>query len=644
MPEHDENGVIYDDHLWRNKLYQEENGKHVRECITCEYYDSHDIKYTGNFKVVGTEDVCRLPVCDTCGQTVDDADFDYCHIINAVPDGTDTHKTYCTRCNYVFAEKTPCFDVNDWYNMFGGENLTIDDRIKINERWLHDNDDGTTTVTCACGNTKTVNLGGKITDSEDVDLEIDDNGLIDAEDKDVGYVDSLTEPLDSDDRDKLLESIRGDEALKAELEAKQTEAGIESLDEAQITAETEKAEIKYEAPITEGEGDNKQQTMNVDVSKKYQLTFTVGDKSFSMDTGIGMIVNTPTSICIPAPDGFGKDGDVVKVDHTHGSGNHVYYGKVTTFPDPNGNPSKVIMWTSQYGLSPFKLTISKAVDEEYKAYLLAKANEKYSAIVFSAPTAKTLTYNGSAQELVTAGEAEGGTMMYALGKDATTIPTSGWDTAIPTATGAGTYYVWYKVLGDSSHNDTAPVMLTVKIKKSPDNCTHQNTEIRGAKPATTTAEGYTGDKYCKDCDSLLEKGKPISIVKSQDQDVKEQPSSGGDSKADDKAETEKAANTLSVKAKTVKIKAADIKKKAKKYDVKKIMTVSKAQGTVTYKLKSVTKSKFKKYFKVDAKTGKLTVKKKLKKGTYKVKINVIAAGNDSYKPVTKTVTVKVKVS
>lgn len=38
---------------------------------------------------------------------------------------------------------------------------------------------------------------------------------------------------------------------------------------------------------------------------------------------------------------------------------------------------------------------------------------------------------------------------------------------------------------------------------------HANTEIRGAKDATCTEEGYTGDTYCLDCGTLLKKGEPI---------------------------------------------------------------------------------------------------------------------------------------
>ena len=52
---------------------------------------------------------------------------------------------------------------------------------------------------------------------------------------------------------------------------------------------------------------------------------------------------------------------------------------------------------------------------------------------------------------------------------------------------------------------------------------------------------------------------------------------------------------------------------------------------------------FKKYFKVNKKNGKITVKKGLKKGTYKLKIKVTAAGNANYNAGSKSVTVKIKV-
>ena len=76
--------------------------------------------------------------------------------------------------------------------------------------------------------------------------------------------------------------------------------------------------------------------------------------------------------------------------------------------------------------------------------------------VTAAPTAKSLTYNGSAQQLINAGTANGGTMYYRLYN-------SNWSTSIPTATESGTYTVYYKVVGDDTHIDTGEASLNATI-------------------------------------------------------------------------------------------------------------------------------------------------------------------------------------
>ena len=87
--------------------------------------------------------------------------------------------------------------------------------------------------------------------------------------------------------------------------------------------------------------------------------------------------------------------------------------------------------------------------------------DEADSTVTKAPAAVgNLVYNGSAQELVTAGTATGGTMWYSL--DGTN-----WKDNIPTGTNAGTYTVWYKVAGDSNHNDSAPASVTVTIAPKP---------------------------------------------------------------------------------------------------------------------------------------------------------------------------------
>ena len=95
---------------------------------------------------------------------------------------------------------------------------------------------------------------------------------------------------------------------------------------------------------------------------------------------------------------------------------------------------------------------------------IAKNRANNPASVTNAPTAKNLNYNGQAQALVTVGEASGGEMQYTLGTDATTAPVNNlYTTTIPTATNAGTYYVWYKVVADDEHTDSEAVCVTVTI-------------------------------------------------------------------------------------------------------------------------------------------------------------------------------------
>ena len=79
------------------------------------------------------------------------------------------------------------------------------------------------------------------------------------------------------------------------------------------------------------------------------------------------------------------------------------------------------------------------------------------------PTAQeNLTYTGQEQALITAGSVtSGGTMQYSLTENGT------YSQNIPTGTNAGTYTVWYRVIGDENNNDTVPASVAVRIGKKP---------------------------------------------------------------------------------------------------------------------------------------------------------------------------------
>ena len=79
-----------------------------------------------------------------------------------------------------------------------------------------------------------------------------------------------------------------------------------------------------------------------------------------------------------------------------------------------------------------------------------------------------LTYNGQAQNLVTADAVTGGTMQYSTDG-------SSYSADIPTGTEAKSYTVWYKVVGDENHNDSAPASVNVTIAQRPVELTWSDT-------------------------------------------------------------------------------------------------------------------------------------------------------------------------
>ena len=96
----------------------------------------------------------------------------------------------------------------------------------------------------------------------------------------------------------------------------------------------------------------------------------------------------------------------------------------------------------------------------------------------------------------------------------------------------------------------------------------------------------------------------------------------------------KAANPLAVKGKKARVKYKKLVKRAQKLNVGKTMTfIRKGKGRMKYKLTSAKKGKksFLKNFRINARTGRIAIKKGLKRGTYKVVVKMKAAGTGNYK-------------
>ncbi len=115
----------------------------------------------------------------------------------------------------------------------------------------------------------------------------------------------------------------------------------------------------------------------------------------------------------------------------------------------------------------------------------------------TAPTAKTGTYTGEAQELINAGSTTGGTIQYSL--NGTT-----YSTDIPKATDAGAYTVYYKVIGGDNYADVAAESVSVTIAKAASTVTAPTAKAdlhyAGKAQALITAGSATGGtiKYSLD--------------------------------------------------------------------------------------------------------------------------------------------------
>ena len=125
--------------------------------------------------------------------------------------------------------------------------------------------------------------------------------------------------------------------------------------------------------------------------------------------------------------------------------------------DPSTKPDKAGNYQAEWRFTPA---------EGYEEYATAtgtvtiKVNK--ATPTFTAPTAQeNLTYTGQEQALITAGMTDHGTMQYSLTENGT------YSQDIPTGTDAGAYTVWYQVIGDENHNDTAPASVAVRIGQKP---------------------------------------------------------------------------------------------------------------------------------------------------------------------------------
>ncbi len=216
-------------------------------------------------------------------------------------------------------------------------------------------------------------------------------------------------------------------------------------------------------------------------SKTFKAIFTPNDNN----NYITVEVDVPVTVSKADP------------QHTVPTGISATYGEILadiTLPEGWGWNDPLTTSVGNVGTKTVVAIFTPTDTENYKTVkaditvTVRKADSTYTA-----PTARpNLVYNGDALELINAGSAVGGEMQYVLGTNITTAPANNWSTTIPTGKNAGTYYIWYRVVGDGNHNDVAPACVAVAIAKAPLTVTANNKTITYGDTPANNGVTYAG--------------------------------------------------------------------------------------------------------------------------------------------------------
>ena len=221
----------------------------------------------------------------------------------------------------------------------------------------------------------------------------------------------------------------------------------------------------YAVSLTEGDSSEAQLTNHVhkwEFQKKgdegYAVSCDEANCPYGTHKSYNVKIQAPDRSYIGLPYPGGKVVETPALPSEFSVTPLTYKGFYETVYGPSGDPpTNAGMYTATAEL---KLEADPNNNKEMSK--IFNINKVYARID-AKPLANTLTYNASAQQLVKAGIAYGGTMQYAIGADNQTAPDSGWSDNIPERKNAGPYHVWYKVAGDVNHLDSEPGCVTASI-------------------------------------------------------------------------------------------------------------------------------------------------------------------------------------
>ena len=125
------------------------------------------------------------------------------------------------------------------------------------------------------------------------------------------------------------------------------------------------------------------------------------------------------------------------------------------------DPSEyTVTYSNNVNTGTATVTISDNVGGNYEVIGSATFTINRANVTYVAPTAvSSLVYDGNAQELLNAGTVTGGTMKYSSDD-------VNWSTDVPSGTNASSYTSYWKIDGDSNHNDIASSSIVTTIAKA----------------------------------------------------------------------------------------------------------------------------------------------------------------------------------
>ena len=190
-------------------------------------------------------------------------------------------------------------------------------------------------------------------------------------------------------------------------------------------------------------------TATVTITDKSGGNYTVsGSKTFTINKATGSVSTAPVN------NNYTYNGTARAVASA-GSGTGTMYYRLGS----SGSFSTTMPTMTDAGSNTLYYYAAASTNyEQSSTGSITVSVQKASGSVSTAPTAKSLTYNGNNQTLINAGSGTG-TMMYKLG-------TGSWGTAIPSASTAGSYTVYYKASASTNYNESSSGSVACSIAKA----------------------------------------------------------------------------------------------------------------------------------------------------------------------------------